>query len=94
MANLTESFLDELLHDWTMEGREVTADIRERFRVLAALAEQVIASGGQADVVAAYHDTVKLEMATGALVAERGAREAFQRTAVKAIRYIVLAVGA
>jgi hypothetical protein len=94
MASKTDRFVDELLNDWAMEGREITVDIRQRFHRLALLAERVIEAGGQPTVVEAYHDTVKLEMASGALAAERGAREAFQRTAVRAIRYIVLAVGA
>ncbi len=94
MASRTDRIIDELLADWTMEGQKVTVDIRQRFHTLALLAEKVIEAGASPVVVNAYHDTVKLEMASGALAAERGAREAFQRTAVRAIRYIVLAVGA
>jgi hypothetical protein len=94
MASRTDRIIDEMLADWAMEGQRVTVDIRQRFHKLALLAERVIEAGGQPEILKAYHDTVKLEMASGALAAERGAREAFQRTAVRAIRYIVLAVGA
>jgi hypothetical protein len=90
----TDNLLNEFLNDWTHEGREVTEDIRARFRRLAVLAEQVIMAGGSKQIVDAYHDTVRLEMASGALVADRAAREAFNRTAVRAIRWLVIAVGA
>jgi hypothetical protein len=90
----TDRILDELLNDWTHEGQQVTADIRERFQGLASMAEQVVLSGGAPVVVEAYTDLVKLEMASGALAAERSAREAFNRTAIRAIRWLVAAVAA
>ena len=92
MASRTDRILDELLDDWTHEGRQVTADIRERFQRLANMAEQVVLSGGAPVAVEAYKDLVQLEMASGALAAERSAREAFNRTAIRAIRWVVAVV--
>lgn len=90
----TDRILDELLNDWATEGQQVTDDMRARFQKLALKAEQVILAGGSPIVVDAYTDLVKLEMASGALAAERSAREAFNRTAIRAVRWIALAVAA
>lgn len=94
MSSRSESLLNQFLDDWTHEGQQVTDDIRRRFNRLAALAEQVVLAGASPIVVDAYHDLVKLEMASGSLAAERAAREAFNRTAIRAIRWIVAAVAA
>ena len=94
MSTRPEALLNEFLEDWTREGQTVTADIRARFVKLADLAEQVILDGGNPLVMQAYTDAVKLEMASGALAAERSAREAFNRTATRAIRWIVAVVAA
>jgi len=92
MSNRAKAFFDEFLEDWTREGQSVTEDMRERFQRLADLAEQVVIAGGSPEVVRAYQDTVRLEMASGALAAERSAREAFNRTAIRAIRWIAATV--
>lgn len=97
MASRTDRFLHELIDDWQREGQTVTDDARRRFNKLAVLLEQlVLAAGSPAfdQVEAAYRDLVKLELASAALQAESAARDAFNRTATRAVRFVVAAVGA
>lgn len=97
MSDRADRFLNELIDDWQREGQIVSDDARRRFNRLALLLEQLVLAAGTpgfADVEAAYWDTVRLELASAALQAEAKVREAFNRTATRAVRFVIAAVGA
>jgi hypothetical protein len=94
MSDRAKELLKAIKDDWQAEGQILTDDVERRFSRLALLAEQVVLDGGSDVTVQAYKDTVALELASAALQAEAQVRAAFQRTAMRAIRFIVAAVGA
>jgi hypothetical protein len=94
MSDRAKELLKAIKDDWQAEGQILTDDVERRFSRLALLAEQVVLDGGSDVTVQAYKDCVALELASAALQAEAQVRAAFQRTAMRAIRFIVAAVGA
>lgn len=94
MSDRAKELLKAIKDDWQAEGQILTDDLERRFNKLAMLAELVVIDGGSPETVKAYHETVALELASAALQAESQVRAAFQKTAMRAIRFVVAAVGA
>jgi NH3-dependent NAD+ synthetase len=94
MSDRAKQLLNAIKDDWQAEGQILTDDLERRFEKLATLAELVVIDGGSDSTVKAYRDLVALELASSALQAEAQVRAAFQRTAIRAIRFVVAAVGA
>ena len=83
-----EQLLNVFLDDWQNRGQRVSDDIRERFRKLAALGEDLILSNGDPLAAKAYLALVDQEKAIGVLAAEREMREAWQASAIQTLRVI------
>lgn len=94
MSDRAKQLLNAIKDDWQAEGQILTDDLERRFNKLALLAELVVIDGGADETVQAYKDTVALELASAALQAEAQVRAAFQKTAMRTIRFVVAAVGA
>jgi hypothetical protein len=94
MATTIEELTEQLLNDFAMEGQRVEGDVSERFARMALVAESVILAGAIEEVKRSYMSAMTIELSSAGLVANRAAREAFERVATRALRWIVLAVGA